>query len=259
MGSSPRMRGKLDMPICIPPKHGLIPAYAGKTSAAHLPDNPRPAHPRVCGENRERSAGGASSVGSSPRMRGKRNLLRKQRRHSRLIPAYAGKTDGFVHLGAGERAHPRVCGENSFHAARARWLGGSSPRMRGKLIPRGEGPLAWGLIPAYAGKTGNVIVDASTGGAHPRVCGENTSPPSTPSRRPGSSPRMRGKHLLSRSIKTAEGLIPAYAGKTQDCLLACERVWAHPRVCGENSDTKQIKFTNEGSSPRMRGKRPRSW
>ena len=52
-GSSPRVRGKLQGgPV---PGHagGLIPACAGKTTPTTPSPSPAPAHPRVCGENRQ--------------------------------------------------------------------------------------------------------------------------------------------------------------------------------------------------------------
>ena len=73
----------------------------------------------------------------------------------------------------------------------------------------------------------------------------------------GSSPRVRGK--LGRSVPgtVLVGLIPACAGKTRRTVraLGCRR--AHPRVCGENVGTVEAGVGQEGSSPRVRGKR--SW
>ena len=50
---------------------GLIPACAGKTAVLHGPRELLAAHPRVCGENRHASTSVSTSVGSSPRVRGK--------------------------------------------------------------------------------------------------------------------------------------------------------------------------------------------
>ena len=49
-GSPPRMRGKgLDRPLS-DLRHGITPAYAGKSAFAGLTCSPRRDHPRVCGE-----------------------------------------------------------------------------------------------------------------------------------------------------------------------------------------------------------------
>ena len=54
-GSSPRMRGKRRAECLRAPELGLIPAYAGKTGHEGKTLPLRGAHPRVCGENPERS------------------------------------------------------------------------------------------------------------------------------------------------------------------------------------------------------------
>ena len=69
---------------------------------------------------------------------------------------------------------------------------------------------------------------------HPRVCGEN--------------------YEVATDSFGAEGITPAYAGKTlrqrvNDCLYK-----DHPRVCGENRHTHDEDKIPEGSPPRMRGK-----
>ena len=70
---------------------------------------------------------------------------------------------------------------------------GSSPRVRGKLQSLDIDVLKEGLIPACAGKTFVESGDAITGGAHPRVCGENMVCRRVAEAIPGSSPRVRGK------------------------------------------------------------------
>ena len=71
---------------------------------------------------------------------------------------------------------------------------------------------------------------------------------------PGSSPRVRGKLRLALPVVAMTGLIPACAGKTQRNAVPLDRIPAHPRVCGENSDQKPIACKMSGSSPRVRGK-----
>ena len=72
VGSSPRGRGKPAGGAVLPARPGLIPAWAGKTSAPTC-QSPRPrAHPRVGGENPPRKTRALTSSGSSPRGRGKR-------------------------------------------------------------------------------------------------------------------------------------------------------------------------------------------
>ena len=92
--------------------------------------------------------------GTSPRMRGKRTLPVLRAKWHRNIPAYAGKTI-IPYLGRVKNSeHPRVCGENCLLMRLFLSLGGTSPRMRGKLITLQLQPSQVRNIPAYAGKTG---------------------------------------------------------------------------------------------------------
>ena len=69
-------------------------------------------------------------------------------------------------------------------------------------------------IPAYAGKTARAQPWHAGTWEHPRVCGENLQHNVYPGAVAGTSPRMRGKHLLNFGINIALRNIPAYAGKT---------------------------------------------
>ena len=112
-GSSPRMRGKPRLRARLCRSSGLIPAYAGKTASADPDLAAVGAHPRVCGENVIAFASWVFTAGSSPRMRGKPPQSPPLQMHSRLIPAYAGKTRMSWKRISSATAHPRVCGENA--------------------------------------------------------------------------------------------------------------------------------------------------
>ena len=92
VGSSPRMRGALGVPVEERKRIGIIPAYAGSTC---LTTNGNPVfwdHPRVCGEHPVSESYSKVGGGSSPRMRG---ALRQNAPNPiliRIIPAYAGST-----------------------------------------------------------------------------------------------------------------------------------------------------------------------
>ena len=253
-GSSPRGRGKRDV---VPPggaHEGLIPAWAGKTVSGQVTDHGDRAHPRVGGENRTAALLNTTGTGSSPRGRGKHPLGVTFRAHDGLIPAWAGKTPSTGACRGRWRAHPRVGGENTvtrhFHSTRH----GSSPRGRGKLCLALCFRFRCGLIPAWAGKTAACTRRRGGIRAHPRVGGENLSAKDASGRPLGSSPRGRGKRSRSGSNLAWQGLIPAWAGKTTPRLPPARRVWAHPRVGGENALLKNGAYTGNGSSPRGRGK-----
>ena len=152
-GTSPRMRGKLDLAEVSPAVQRNIPAYAGKTEAVDSAKCGQGEHPRVCGENDQVEELLQSGQGTSPRMRGKRRHTTCDFATWRNIPAYAGKTAIVALVYAVAQEHPRVCGENQGRRAGTLEELGTSPRMRGKLeLLKLHDDLSWN-IPAYAGKT----------------------------------------------------------------------------------------------------------
>ena len=234
------MRGKPAIPVDLCVILWLIPAYAGKTRIWRSAAWKTTAHPRVCGENLAKYTPGRRSAGSSPRMRGKPGSSPVGGTTTGLIPAYAGKTGRAEKRGSLRGAHPRVCGENRVLLPHRRGLPGSSPRMRGKRPGIGSGQAVEGLIPAYAGKTLGHHIRPRLFPAHPRVCGENRPPLAHRKLKPGSSPRMRGKQRLNKRNKWNRRLIPAYAGKTVRGYPTSGAEWAHPRVCGENTERSGV-------------------
>ena len=190
----------------------------------------------MCGENKYTGEKYSTEDGSSPRVRGKRHHHTERKRTNGLIPACAGKTPAVTWGEAQARTHPRVCGENSRCRAAVTGTAGSSPRVRGKPLRRRVVGRRVGLIPACAGKTACGRTPAGVTGAHPRVCGENSSPRSSRLADSGSSPRVRGKReRASRQLFFST---------------------AHPRVCGENRRWNFAQARLRGSSPRVRGKPP---
>ena len=188
-------------------------------------------------------------------MRGKRPGTPGKRRHGRNIPAYAGKTPRPFTGVCTVSEHPRVCGENKTRLLPPRLVGGTSPRMRGKLLIGTLRRVLGRNIPAYAGKTGpevqgghhvsgtsprmrgkRIAVPAMVPltPEHPRVCGENLQSRPTRTHQIGTSPRMRGKLPRHRRRRQPLRNIPAYAGKTSPSGVFGRRAPEHPRVCGEN-------------------------
>ena len=73
----------------------------------------------------------------------------------------------------------------------------------------------------------------------------------------GSSPRVRGRPIDGGVYFNAPGLIPACAGQTRWSPVRRRGPRAHPRVCGADIKSKLHIVSEQGSSPRVRG-RP-SW
>ena len=115
-----------------------------------------------------------------------------------------------------------------------------------------------GLIPAHAGKTGNVGAMVGERRAHPRSRGENDVADEVAHEGRGSSPLTRGKRAHDTRFRRAVGLIPAHAGKTTQPTAATDKNGAHPRSRGENACAPASRIELRGSSPLTRGKRDHS-
>ncbi len=213
-GSSPLVRGKPQTEAPAASKKRLIPVGAGKTLFLQRPSHDGWAHPRWCGENWNLTEKKDRGVGSSPLVRGKHFGKPFSCGNDGLIPAGAGKTLPASMHSAGTRAHPRWCGENRLWFARCSSRRGSSPLVRGKPVNAIANRSGIGLIPAGAGKTNRKRGFIRRQTAHPRWCGENQHTIDINSMELGSSPLVRGKHLLIEGRNAAAGLIPAGAGKT---------------------------------------------
>ena len=187
-------------------------------------------------------------------MRGKQASTQRQDDGPRFIPAHAGKTLEIRPQDRTYEVHPRACGENLDVEGASRAGFGSSPRMRGKPVLPKDFTDDIGFIPAHAGKTPINASELEEITVHPRACGENWDYQDRSGFHPGSSPRMRGKHLGTRTHRRDAGFIPAHAGKTRLNLVKLIQSWVHPRACGENNLDPPILDTAIGSSPRMRGK-----
>ena len=125
--------------------------------------------------------------------------------------------------------------------------------MRGTRVVKVWILRAAGIIPAYAGNTSPVLRRCFWPRDHPRVCGEHL-PITLPKHvRQGSSPRMRGTPIILPLTVFIHGIIPAYAGNTQNKSIVFVQRRDHPRVCGEHYGIVGIVAVVLGSSPRMRG------
>ena len=137
-GSSPRMRGTQLPALHLASVHRFIPAHAGNTNNGSSTRNKHTVHPRACGEHLFRSKNVRNKYGSSPRMRGTLVHRKCLWRRIRFIPAHAGNTHPILYRVRANSVHPRACGEHSNAAPRNQWVAGSSPRMRGTPLERGE-------------------------------------------------------------------------------------------------------------------------
>ena len=172
-GSSPRMRGTRKSDTIQPTSAGIIPAHAGNTSMNASMASMTRDHPRACGEHFCSASTIASTIGSSPRMRGTLQLVLDFDQLCGIIPAHAGNTGHSVHPFPSLRDHPRACGEHAAVPLSLVGIMGSSPRMRGTPVRRRPDNGRARIIPAHAGNTRASWRTWCAAGDHPRACGEH--------------------------------------------------------------------------------------
>ena len=126
--------------------------------------------------------------------------------------------------------------------------------MRGKERRNHGTNVCGGITPAYAGKSGcchHLVIFVED---HPRVCGEKEQREKSSLCQKGSPPRMRGKVVGVSCSTYFCGITPAYAGKSLFRYSFGSSFRDHPRVCGEKTLMRLVRFAVLGSPPRMRGK-----
>ena len=112
-GSSPLVRGQLDIATRHLILQRIIPARAGPTVLTTTFMPPPPDHPRSCGANSLSALSGLALCGSSPLVRGQLGGVEAEGEELRIIPARAGPTSRCGHGSRSPSDHPRSCGANS--------------------------------------------------------------------------------------------------------------------------------------------------
>ncbi len=131
VGSSPRLRGTRKREVAAWRGVGIIPALAGNTLRVLTSSVSTGDHPRACGEHSYQCSKALCSLGSSPRLRGTRQVRACGRDRHGIIPALAGNTHARFVRPYRRRDHPRACGEHVTVPQDAILTAGSSPRLRG--------------------------------------------------------------------------------------------------------------------------------
>ena len=153
--------------------------------------------------------------GSSPLARGTRNVPKRRRTDSGIIPACAGNTVFRNTRSQQRQDHPRLRGEHIIERHRVPNRQGSSPLARGTPCQRCGPGRRRRIIPACAGNTLRDRIKLRHHQDHPRLRGEHvdnrrSSPPCR-----GSSPLARGTLLRRRILAKVGRIIPACAGNTE--------------------------------------------
>ncbi|CQD13102.1 hypothetical protein U2A4042520098 [Corynebacterium striatum] len=130
---------------------------------------------------------------------------------------------------------------------------GSSPLTRGGRGGVINLVLQSGLIPAYAGRTCAITSSSRWRRAHPRLRGADSGNLTKEPVQRGSSPLTRGGRPTCMQHIAHPGLIPAYAGRTEELAGIIDPDGAHPRLRGADDVTFWGKKGENGSSPLTRG------
>ena len=212
-GLSPRVRGNHPCSAGPPLSERSIPACAGEPSVAIMRALYVQVYPRVCGGTHRLGDAGGLGMGLSPRVRGNRLLVNRQRVVQGSIPACAGEpVSGGGHW-CGRRVYPRVCGGTANRRFLSRPATGLSPRVRGNLLYPGYAGRPGRSIPACAGEPRRPDNEHEGGEVYPRVCGGTRRRGYRHDYRQGLSPRVRGNHPAGCILKGHRRSIPACAGE----------------------------------------------
>ena len=111
-------------------------------------------------------------VGSPPRGRGKAPPHAVKRRPSGITPAWAGKSVLDEERRVDGQDHPRVGGEKAIMSPKPVADLGSPPRGRGKVMNSLASRMRVRITPAWAGKSGSLLLRSPPRQDHPRVGGE---------------------------------------------------------------------------------------
>ena len=232
-GSSPHVRGALDLLSRLTSVPGIIPACAGSTHTMQALRSIPGDHPRMCGEHLVKQIESLRDEGSSPHVRGALCHRLAIGLPSGIIPACAGSTATKAGSALHSGDHPRMCGEHCAPSALRSVGEGSSPHVRGaQLLPR-HNTIKHGIIPACAGSTHRQLLTRCRPRDHPRMCGEHTVTQLNKGMASGSSPHVRG---------------------STSCPISMSAIGRdHPRMCGEHRILKCWAAPFMGSSPHVRG------
>ena len=232
-GLSPHGRGNRQPGHRDLPRHGSIPARAGKPSSLSLDRNRPWVYPRTGGETFLDVGQVFLIEGLSPHGRGNPPKNARSQNTVRSIPARAGKPVENSREPKPHRVYPRTGGETPCRDGCVRLIQGLSPHGRGNPIFPDARVLPIGSIPARAGKPSAGTVNDLEAGVYPRTGGETYWRLSDGDLYRGLSPHGRGN--LGASVRSVGwlGSIPARAGKPR---TGCQRPGStrvYPRTGGE--------------------------
>ena len=232
----------------------ITPAWAGKRSWAAAVARGHPDHPRMGGEKAPAAGHCSTDTGSPPRRRGKDIPIQLEGTAPGITPAWAGKRYSDSAGRNCTRDHPRMGGEKlSGTVHKIRRLG-SPPHGRGKVITAESMTSGSRITPAWAGKSKIPRLPRQRHRDHPRMGGEKAVAAAVEPAPKGSPPHGRGKADFRCCCSRAEGITPAWAGKSGKSDRRCCSEEDHPRMGGEKVRLPGAPGARLGSPPHGRGK-----
>ena len=172
-------------------------------------------HLRVCGADARSRVYRLPSLGSSPRVRSRREDRGGAPLEGGIISACAEQTHIVWRLFYCPRDHLRVCGADETKGQLVETKTGSSPRVRSRRSRSLRGHVPLGIISACAEQTSSSSQSSLRPRDHLRVCGADQAELGERCRHEGSSPRVRSRPNLRRPSCLGAGIISACAEQTR--------------------------------------------
>src|SRR5690554_2469477 len=151
--------------------------------------------------------------------------------------------------------YPRVCGGTIMMSGAPRDSPGLSPRLRGNPRDRWAPDAGRRTIPASAGEPAWSGAPSISGEDYPRVCGGTYTIFWQVLLDRGLSPRLRGNPRRFTPGAGFIGTIPASAGEPGTDRPRPHWSRDYPRVCGGTDSCRDLRTSQRGLSPRLRGNR----
>ena len=214
VGSSPRVRSRRHGLQRAALGLGIISACAEQTVSSRTRRYGRRDHLRVCGADTQTGMLTEDLLGSSPRVRSRRELFPLLGGSAGIISACAEQTCLSRCCRLGWWDHLRVCGADLNESARRSAVSGSSPRVRSRCRRPYRRPRPPGIISACAKQTPPRWRTLSVIWDHLRVCGADVHRAAPIPYDEGSSPRVRSRHYGRVAAGHAYGIISACAEQT---------------------------------------------
>ena len=149
--------------------------------------------------------------------------------------------------------HPHACGEISYHIHPCQIAYGTSPRLWGDWNNNVICTLWVRYIPTLVGRLPSLSISRRRAAVHPHACGEICYPDRPSPLNNGTSPRLWGDFLITKTTLGRTRYIPTLVGRFVPGSGSPPRYAVHPHACGEIEIRPNYHPTDYGTSPRLWG------